>query len=217
MGIRILNPPARPAEPLKVRSPVVFAVEGMEQAHFLEPFLKHLRVSGDVDIWNLGGKAEIRTYLGVLAKEAGFVGKARSLGVVRDADEDPKAAFSSVQSALKEAGLPVPKEPLQPEGEWPCVRAMILPSPGRRGILEDLCLASVKDDKAMRCVKAYFDCLKNEKLAQPKDLSKARVRVFLASREEPWKRVGEAAKAKVWPWDSEVFSELKTFVLDVCG
>jgi len=217
VAIRIMNPLARPAERLQILAPVVFAVEGMDQAHFFEPFLTRLGVTGDVDIWNLGGKGEIRRQLGALAKEAGFVGKVRSLGVVRDADRDPKGAFSSIQRALEEAELPVPAKPLQSEGESPCVRVMILPGQGRPGIMEDLCLASVKDDKAMRCVEAYFDCLKDEGVPEPENLSKAMVRVFLASREKLWKRLGEAAHAKVWPWNSEVFSELKAFTLDVCG
>ncbi len=217
MAIRIMNPLARPAEPLEVQAPVVFAVEGMDQAHFLGSLLAHLGVRGDVDIWNLGGIAEIRRHLGALASEAGFVGKARSLGVVRDADKDPKGAFRSVQRALEEANLPVPEKPLQLAGDELRVMVMILPGQGKTGMLEDLCLESVTDHKVMRCVNGYFECLKNEGVATPKNLSKAMVRVFLASREKLWKRLGEAAQAKVWPYESNVFGELKAFALDVCG
>jgi hypothetical protein len=216
VAIRIVNPLARPAEPLEVRAPVVFAVEGIELAHFLAHFLTHLGVTGDIDIWNLGSKEQVRKQLALLARQSGFMEKARSLGVVRDADQDPKGAFRSVQGALERAELPVPKKPLQLAGDELRVMVMILPGQGKTGTLEDLCLASVKDDKAMACVKAYFDCLKSEAIPIPTNLSKAKVRVLLASKKKSWKRLGEAAQAKVWPWDSEVFSELRAFALQLC-
>ncbi len=43
-------------------------------------------------------------------------------------------------------------------------------------------------------------------------MAKARVHAWLASQIEPDKRLGEAAKAGYWPWDSPGFDRLKQFL-----
>ena len=49
----------------------------------------------------------------------------------------------------------------------------------------------------------------------PKDMAKAEVHAFLASREEPDKRLGEAAEAGYWPLGDPAFGHLKNFVLNL--
>lgn len=217
MAIRIVNPHHRPPAPSTVKASILFAVEGMEQAHFFKAFLRQLPVEDDVDIWNLGGKDEFKANLALLAKESGFIAKARSLGVVRDANHNAAAAFQSVQDALGRAELAVPEKPLQSAGDRPRLTVMILPGRGRQGMLEDLCLEAVEDEPAMRCVKGYFECLREEGVPPARNPSKSQVRVFLASRERLLKRLGEAAQAEVWPWTSEVFNEVRCFVRHVCS
>jgi hypothetical protein len=46
-------------------------------------------------------------------------------------------------------------------------------------------------------------------------MSKAKVHAFLASRYEPDKRLGEAAKAGYWPWDNEAFETVKSFLQQI--
>jgi len=50
-------------------------------------------------------------------------------------------------------------------------------------MLEDVCLQSVENDPAMCCVEEYFGCLKKRLSELRQNLSKARVRSFLVSRE----------------------------------
>ena len=47
---------------------------------------------------------------------------------------------------------------------------------------------------------------------QPGNLAKAKVHAWLASQVDPDKRLGEAAQAGYWPWDSCVFESLKDFM-----
>jgi hypothetical protein len=61
--------------------------------------------------------------------------------------------------------------------------AMVLPGGDRPGMLEDVCLQSVENDPAMGCVEEYFGCLKKRLSELRQNLSKARVRSFLVSRE----------------------------------
>lgn len=79
-------------------------------------------------------------------------------------------------------------------------------------MLEDICLKAVAQDPAMFCVEQYFQCLQQQGLSVPSNTSKAKVQVFLASRPEAGKRLGEAAQAGYWPWDDEAFAQATTFL-----
>jgi hypothetical protein len=139
----------------------------------------------------------------------------RSIGVVRDADAEPAAALNSVRGALSRAGLPVPEGTLVPTAGPLKVTVMILPGASRPGALEDLCLDAVAGDPAFPCLGRYFECLKEVGTEGPRNLSRARMQVFLASRLEAGKRLGEAAQAGYLPWGAPAFDELRRFVKTV--
>ena len=80
-------------------------------------------------------------------------------------------------------------------------------------MLEDLCLAAVADDPAMRCVDEYFSCLEDQSISQRESaIPKARLHAFLASRERPGLRLGEAAEKNDIPLDSPVFEPVVNFL-----
>ncbi len=80
-------------------------------------------------------------------------------------------------------------------------------------MLEDLCLAAVQADPATPCVDAYFTCLQTQTGKLPNNLAKARAHVWLASRPEPDRRLGEAAQSGYWPWADPAFDPLRQFLL----
>lgn len=92
---------------------------------------------------------------------------------------------------------------------------MILPEENVSGMLEDLCLRAVVLDSAMDCVEKYFQCLQRQHLSLPNNPSKAKVQVFLASRPEAGKRLGQAAKAGYWPLDDKAFKQVRTFLQQI--
>ncbi len=80
-------------------------------------------------------------------------------------------------------------------------------------MLEDLCLAAVADDPAMSCVDEYFKCLGQQQILQKEfAIPKARLHAFLASRERPGLRLGEAAEKNDIPLDSPVFGPVTDFL-----
>ena len=195
---------------VKVEQPNVLVVEGKEEELFFGALIKHLGLQG-IQIMPIGGKEQLRRNLKALVLSPGF-SEITSLGIVRDANADPVAAFQSVRDALRAVGLPAPEHPLVPVGDSPQVAVMILPEQGVAGMLEDLCLRSVMQDPAMYCVEQYFECLRRKRLSLPSNISKAKVQVFLASRHRAGLRLGEAAEAGYWPWDAETFQQVKTFL-----
>jgi len=185
-------------------------VEGKDEESFFGAVIAHLGLT-DIQVAEVGGKKNIRPALKAIAKEPPF-SKVEALGVTRDADTDPSAAFKSVKAALAAAGLPSPKKPLHPVKGPPRVNVMILPSSDRKGALEDLCLEAIGDDPVNTCVDEFFDCLQEKDVASPKELSKAKVRVFLSSREDPTLPLGLAGMKGYWPFDNAAFEPLMKFL-----
>jgi len=205
----------RPDATIVISEPNLLVVEGVEEQMFFDGLIGHLRLQ-HIQVLPIGGKTRLRERLGALVRSSGFANVV-SLGVVRDADDNADGAFQSVRDALRSVGLPLPERPLVAAGEVPRVTVVILPEPGKPGMLEDLCLQSVAQDPSMFCVDEVFRCLPQRGVPLPRNMSKARIQVFLASREEPGKRVGEAAQAGYWPWDNGAFDHLKAFLRQIAG
>ena len=185
-------------------------VEGKEEIRFLGALLSKIQVD-DLQVLEYGGKNRLGEYMRALLCMPGF-GDVVSLGVTRDADDDPRAALQSIQGTLRSAGLGIPEELGKFSGENPRVQIYLFPSGLNQGMLEDLCLQSVAEDKAIRCVDEYFDCVRKVAEREPRNLAKARVHAWLASQTEPDKRLGEAAQKGYWPLEHPVFDDLKEFL-----
>jgi len=194
---------------IEIKQPHLLFVEGKEDKYFFEALVEGMEVT-NVQIEDYGGKDNLRKSLRALKTSHGFY-RLASLGVVRDADEDPHAAFQSVRDALMGAGLPVPHKPLEIVPEKPAVAVIILPDSSSKGSLEDLCLRAFADDAAMGCVENFFQCLNERTHCLPNYISKAKIQVFLASRPRPL-RLGEAAEAGYLPLDAKAFQPLKDII-----
>jgi len=196
--------------PLKISKPKLLIVEGRDEEFFFCSLIEHLGIN-NIQVAGIGGKDKLRMNLKGLIKDPAFP-RVISFGVVRDADTDPAAAFQSVRESLRASGLPYPKKPLVLAQGMPRVSVMIIPSHKRRGALEDLCLGAVSEDPAFICVDEYFNCLDQQEIDKTKNLSKAKVRVFLASRQDPTLSLGISAQKGYWPFDSNAFSRVKRFL-----
>jgi hypothetical protein len=164
-----------------ITQPKVLLVEGKDERYLFTRLITDLALT-NIEVRDIGGKTKFRDRLEALMKISGHE-NITSVGILRDADTNPDGAFQSVCDALQKAGLPRPIAPLQPVGDAPQVTIMILPGGESPGMLEDVCLESVVDDPAMPCVDEFFQCLGEQIKALPRNLAKARVRAFLASRE----------------------------------
>jgi hypothetical protein len=191
----------------RVEKSRLLIVEGVDDQRFFDALLKHLTMPG-VQTIPMNGKAKLRSLLGALTKDPGFP-TVLAMGLVVDADQDSGAAFQSVAGTLAYVGLPTPVQPNQIASGVPNVSVLVIP-PGSQGSLEDLCLASVQDDPAMPCLRSFFDCLRHLDSVPRRD-AKAQVQVFLSTRPKSL-RLGEAAEAGYWPWDSRAFDAPREFL-----
>ena len=67
----------------------------------------------------------------------------------------------------------------------------------------------------MSCVEEYLECVKNNANREPNNVAKAKLHAWLASKEKPDKRLGEAAEAGYWDWESAAFDGLKEFIFSL--
>jgi hypothetical protein len=201
-------------EKIVIRQNKLLIGEGKDEELFLKALLQQLGLD-DIQVLGIGGKDRFRAQLKALKHDTAWR-HVSSVGIVRDADNNPGAALQSVCDALRAAELPVPTRVMNPakkDGN-PTIRIMIIPSISKDGALEDLCLNSVAHDPATICVEQYFQCLVERGVPGPKkgERSKARTRVFIASKEDPTLALGIAAQKGYWPLDSSVFDNVKRFI-----
>ncbi|MDE0021559.1 MAG: hypothetical protein OXT69_09290 [Candidatus Poribacteria bacterium] len=198
---------------------VQILVEGGDDSRILKALIDHMAGAisdrqeiEDVNIYELGGKPSLKRFLPVLVKSEGFE-QVKRIGILLDADDSEERAFQSVQSALKNAGLPVPHEPNAPaeaDGR-PSVTALILPGGGRAGELETLLCESFKDDPVNQCVDEFFECVErlNGAVEQPE---KARVRTYIAAQTDPNVAAGGAAERGYWNFEHNAFQPIRRFM-----
>ena len=94
------------------------------------------------------------------------------------------------------------------------VAYLIVPHDNPGTMIEDVWLESVRTDPAMECVEGYIECLSQAGVTGPRAhwTSKARAHAFLASRNRPGLRLGEAADSDVWPLDHGAFDQLRSLL-----
>jgi hypothetical protein len=194
-------------------SPHLLLVEGKDDAIFFRSMMEYMGLDG-IEIWNIEGKTQFRTRLRVLKMDFAFNSIVTSLGIVRDADDDPESALMSVKDALRAAGFDVPDRSFISAGSRPIVTFAILPDDSP-GMLESVCLKSIESDPAMSCVDRYFECLKTICQIEPRNIYKAKVQAFLASREKVGLDLRQAAQAGYWKFDHDVFAPVRCFLTKI--
>lgn len=198
-------------DPKGIEASKQLVVEGKDALLFFNALVAKLGIS-DVQIQDFGGVSDLGDFLDALRISPGFAESVNSIGIVRDADGHPTGAFQSVCSSVRRIGWQVPTHVEAITGTDPRIGIFILPGGGRQGMLEDLLLESVAGDPAIRCVDGFITCLSTENVPPPKNIAKARVQAFLASRPKSGLLIGSAAAAGYWPWASSAFDSLKTFL-----
>ena len=199
------------AQPKEIKSRVQLLVEGNDQRNFFEAFIEHLSLA-DIQIQNFGGINDLRAFLLALINAPGFREIVQSVGIVRDAETSAQAAFQSVQSSLRNAGLPVPNQPERRAGGSPAVTVLILPGNSRPGMLETLLNETFANTPEDACINAFFECVEAVPAVSINNPDKARAYAYLTTKPNPHHSVGMAAKQRYWDLDHPVFDRIRQFL-----
>ena len=172
-----------------------------------EALLRHLGVAEQIEIWNYGGITQLKNFLKTLASTSEFKTTVKSLGIARDAEENPVAAQQSVRSAVEASALPAGVS----------VNVAILPDNAAPGMIETLCLRSVDSEPVYECANGFFASLTEKGVLLPDTIKHCKrvVRVYLAGKDWPEAPVGIAAHKDVWHFSHSAFDALKAFLLSL--
>lgn len=199
---------------IEIRKNKLLLVEGNDDKNFFQKLIQEITVNSSIQIISMDGKENFRTAnFKSIINTPGFR-EVKALGIVRDANDSADDVFTGSCSILKECELPVPTQVMEITNTDLKVGILIIPPNSKEGAIEDLCLSSLKEYSEMGCIDNYFKCLKKKLPSDkfPKDLSKAKIQAFLASREESVPHLGIAAQRGYFPLDHESFEEIKKFL-----
>lgn len=186
--------------------------EGKDDVAVVRGLAEYLKL--ELQVEEYGGKSKLPSFLDSLQKRPDFAQqRVNAMAILRDANGDSAAAFSSVRSALQQNNFPIPDADGTFIESGLRVGVFIVGVNGQ-GMIEDVCLKSVGDRPEFSCVDAYFDCVA-KRYSSPKFSSKAKVRVWMASQVDYELYVGKAAEEGYWPWESPAFDSLKNFLKEL--
>ena len=211
-------------ERIEITHPYLLIVEGKDEVEFFKAFFQFLKKSSyewdgldNIQIISTDSKDKLPKFLDIVPDLVNS-DQIKRIAIIQDADNDQNRSFRQIQKTLIKIGFPVPDRQIEPKigkinvSQVISVQVLIIGVDGK-GMLEDICLDSVSDDCAMLCVESFFECLSKfystSKLIPPKNFSKAKTRVFLASRKECTVYIGLAAKEGYWDFEKPSFDRMK--------
>lgn len=192
--------------------PHLVLVEGADDQAVVSGVIAMLGLDG-FHVHDMNGKDNWQTRIGTLSKGPDFQTNVRSLGLVRDADDNPDGAWDSCRFSLERAGLPTPTAPVGAAEGNPTTAILILPSRTTQGAIEDLCLASF-DANRLDCVNSYFDCLNVEDSGRS---SKGLVQVYFGGFPDPVRDITLAVAKRRLNLNHACFDEVRQFVNNLSG
>ena len=148
-------------------------LRGLDEVNFFNALLAQLGVN-DIDVIDTGGKTNLSVVIAALVRSPHFP-NIQSLGITRDADHDAAGVFQSVCLCLKPTTSPGRRS----RASWSRGRLVsvcsILPGNQDPGMLEDLCLSSIRADPAYSCLDNFFQCVGQKAARQPGNMAKGRL------------------------------------------
>ena len=190
---------------------VVF-VEGKDEVNVIDSISKSLNL-GDIESRDVGGKDKFPINFPLAVRQSSF-GTVKTLAIIRDADDDEAAAFSSISALLRSNGLPAP----QASGQFATdgtrrIGVLILPGSGRQGYLEDLFLDANAGTAWSRCVDAFAACC--EAAGRMAFDSKDRAYGLLVALGAPENRLGRAFEQGKVNANHVAYDSIKAFLRQI--
>jgi hypothetical protein len=190
-----------------ITKPKIIAVEGKDEINFLNAFLKLLNIT-DIQLIDFEGKTNFSSRIKSIVNIPGFT-NVRSFALIRDSDDlPPESAFDSIKHSLRTVGLPVPSKINTFSSTNPSIGVYIMPGNSDNGMLEDLCLSSIRNYPINNCIDSFIDCSPEK----PSNESKSRILCYLATKNPLVNSLGLGALNGHWDLNSQAFDDIKAFI-----
>jgi hypothetical protein len=200
----------------KIEKENVLAVEGNDEKNFFEALLKTMDIS-HVQIIDIGGQDSFKNKFPLYIQSDGALAKIKNIGFVRDAEQlEAHAAFDSIRSILRKYALPCPTELCKlVENNGKKVNIFIMPNNNSCGMLEDLCIAAIRDTDVFACVECFIKCYEAKIEKGKYNPAKAKILAYLSTRTPIVNALGLAAKQSVWDFTKPCFDDIKKFLAEL--
>lgn len=209
----------------RILKPYVILCEGIDDQNFLIEYLNSnelssdQRFSQDIQVFRVDGIYNLPTYLENFRKYDGF-SSVRRLMVIRDADENVQNSAGMVQAALRKSGFNVPERCNQWTDNSDSVSTgyTLMPSCSSEsvpGAIEDLCWSILIDDndQMREDIKQFVTGIRNRYHTIHAHENKSRLHTYFSVNENLISmKIGEAAKAGAFNWQSERLNALHEFI-----
>ena len=201
-------------KPLRIEKERLLLVEGQDEVEFFTALFRYLNID-NIQIINVEGKLNFRSKIKLLSISPD-INTVKKIGAIRDADTNAQAAFDSLKDSFRLANWKPADKPNIFSDSNPSIGIFIMPGANKdNGMLEDLCLQSIKDQPDLRCVDDYINCIESLREERLNKLSKRKILTYLAGQQELVNALGLAAKKHIWNFDAPAFNELKAFLLEL--
>ncbi len=195
----------------EIKSEKLIIVEGNDDEGFIRSILNKKHIF-DVQIENLNGLPHFKEDIPIIIKSPFFEETVKKFAIIRDADNNVYNAFKSVKDILKNNDLIPPDKINTFTNNDIQIGIYIFHKPNSNyGKLEDLCLATVEDTEAMKCVNIFWECIKSLSDV-PKDPSKSMCQAYRAAMYESFPHLGIAAEKGIWNLESIILNDLCSFL-----
>ena len=202
----------------RILADTLLLVEGRDEENLFRALIdRHLGAATGIQVIGAGGVDKFPVNLDAIRIAVRARPTLRSIGVVRDADDNAEAAFRSVYDHLQNAGFAPPAAHSEFSDANPSIGVFIVPDGSEPGAIESLCRRSVEGTDAARCVNEYMQCLQDHDAMHSRSADKSFAHAYLATTANPVARVGEGAQGGVWDFDSPAFSQLSQFLRDLAA
>ncbi len=215
-----------PLELKRIVKPYIILCEGKDALNFLIAYLNStalqsdLRFSKSIQSFDFGGINDLSLFLSNLTQMEGF-DKVTRLLVLRDAETNVETAIQSVKRAFSENGLPVPDNCNEWKGEGEehtliQTAYTLLPycsvTPNA-GTLEDLCWSILARDDSPQMkedIQQFINHVVEKYNSVGSHEHKSRLHTYFSINKDYISfKIGEAANAGAFNWESEKLTGLK--------
>ncbi len=203
----------RASRQVEIHSEAQLLVEGKSDRDFVETLIKR-RSLGTIQVQTFEGANNLRKFLAGFVRSPNFH-RVSSLGVLRDADDDPAAAFQSVSHAIQDyVGNPPAEAGVFTRGQagtaTPGLGVLIVPLDGP-GMLETVLCRTFAGQPIAACIDDFMACAVDAgELRQ--ESAKARAHAYLSTRQRPGRDFGLAARQGYWDLDHAALNPIADFV-----
>ena len=201
---------------LALEEDILLLVEGRDEVGLFNGLIKNCLQGNksQIQVLDAGGKEKFKDNIETIRTLA-LKRTLRSIGIIRDADDNPQGSFDSVCNSLRSVGYEPPAAHAEFSDATPSVGVFIVPDGSQPGAIETLCRHSVEGEDAAKCADEYMECLTTHDALQSKNADKTFTHAYLAAMRDPVARVGEGAQQGVWDFQSPAFGALSQFVRDL--